>query len=126
MLQELQQLEDQNKGPIQQQVNVENILQNLEQREKELDGSIQQPVNLQQQLQSVNNNFSNNKVNMNQQASDERKRQLRELKYNKALERAKGMQLEDLQKKYAKQAASGKIKLQGGDPTLPFAQPNQQ
>ena len=107
-------------------------LQQLDhQREKELgfdelDGSIQQPVNLQQQLQSVNNNFSNNKVNMNQQASDERKRQLRQLKYDKALERAKGMQLEDLQKKYAKQAASGKIKLQGGDPTLPFAQPNQQ
>lgn len=55
---------------------------------------------------------------------DNRKEQLKQLRYNKALERANAMELDDLKKRYAKQAAQGKIKMQGGNPKIKFADDN--
>ena len=55
---------------------------------------------------------------------DNRKEQLKQLRYNKALERANNMQLDELKDRYAKNAAQGKIKLQGGNPKIKFADDN--
>ncbi|WP_458454530.1 hypothetical protein [Methanobrevibacter sp.] len=87
-----------------------------------------QPVNVNQQ------NFIPNKVMQAQQAMDveqpqvnnmsneERKRQLKQQRYNKALARAQTMSADQLKDKYAKHAAQGKVKLQSGDLEIPFAE----
>lgn len=88
------------------------------------------------QLAIPQNNIPQKEVNLNlnnqnlilpksaMQDVDNRKEQLKQLRYNKALERANNMQLDELKQRYAKNAAQGKIKMQGGNPKIKFADDN--
>ena len=110
--------------------------------ENEVPNNVQPVVqeNIQKQLASVGRapqiNIPPKEVNINSnnqnlilpklgmQDVDNRKEQLKQHRYNKALERARDMQPEELQQRYAKHTAQGKVKMQGGNPKLAFAADN--
>ena len=58
----------------------------------------------------------------NTSGNSQRKAELKKLRYANAMAKAKEMQKEDLEKKYAQHASNARIDLQGGNPNLPFAQ----
>lgn len=82
--------------------------------------------NIQQQLaQNLNQNNNFNFI-PNKMEQRDPKDIAKEIRKQRALERAGTMSTEQLREAYAKQAASGKIKLQGGNPKIPFAANEQQ
>ena len=81
--------------------------------------------NIQQQLaQNLNQNNNFNFI-PNKMEQRDPKDIAKEIRKQRALERAGTMSTEQLREAYAKQAASGKIKLQGGNPKIPFAAKDQ-
>lgn len=77
--------------------------------------------NIQQQLaQNINQNNNLNFI-PNKMEHRDPKIVAKEMRKQRALERANAMTTDQLKEAYAKQAASGKIKLQGGNLKTPFA-----
>ena len=79
-----------------------------------------------QQIQQGQNQLPMPAMPQQIQQPVDRKTALRQQRYQNALTRARNMDKNVLEESYAKHSASGKIKMQGGNPSIPYANANEQ